>query len=210
MPFRHVAPAPVDRRTRGAGCSRGRVLFCAFADTLEALAARSSALARILDATPRRISTPFTKAKLITSVARPAASGIPENRIVVIQPSADEAVNRARYRHIDVCSIRCLTREAIRSPRLTWRGRHAHGPTIERMGQSILTHLGVSETIAQSDEDYVAIACRLAIDPMWRSALSARILAGIESTGIADFSRYTRSLEEAYTRMIAITQAERR
>ena len=88
------------------------------------------------------------------------------DRLVVIQPSADDAVNRARYRYIDVLldtlpytggdstvaaldmGVPVVTRAGVRQA--------------ERMGLSILSHLGVTDTVAVSDDDYVAIACRLA------------------------------------------------
>ena len=46
------------------------------------------------------------------------------------------------------------------------RGRHC---------AAILRMLGVTETIADSLDDYVAIAVRLARDPAWRAALRARM-----------------------------------
>jgi predicted O-linked N-acetylglucosamine transferase (SPINDLY family) len=48
------------------------------------------------------------------------------------------------------------------------RGRH---------GVAILTMMGVTETIAASIDDYVAIASRLGRDAAWRSAVKARIAA---------------------------------
>jgi predicted O-linked N-acetylglucosamine transferase (SPINDLY family) len=49
------------------------------------------------------------------------------------------------------------------------RGRHS---------AAILTMMGVTDTIAQSVDDYVAIAARLAGDPAQRQAISARIAQG--------------------------------
>jgi protein O-GlcNAc transferase len=42
---------------------------------------------------------------------------------------------------------------------------------------AILRMLGVTDTIAASVDDYVAIAVRLARDPAWRTALRARMAA---------------------------------
>lgn len=53
-------------------------------------------------------------------------------------------------------------------PGTTMRGRHSTG---------VLRRLDVTETIAGSLEDYVAIAARLANDPAWRAALRARLRA---------------------------------
>jgi predicted O-linked N-acetylglucosamine transferase (SPINDLY family) len=49
------------------------------------------------------------------------------------------------------------------------RGRH---------GAAILTRMGVTETIAETLDDYVFIAARLARDTTWRSAVKAKIAAG--------------------------------
>jgi predicted O-linked N-acetylglucosamine transferase (SPINDLY family) len=46
------------------------------------------------------------------------------------------------------------------------RGRHC---------AAILRMLGVTDTIAASPDDYVAIAVRLARDPAWRATLRARM-----------------------------------
>jgi len=49
------------------------------------------------------------------------------------------------------------------------RGRHT---------AAILRHIGVPETIAADENEYVAIAARLGTDPVWRAAISARVAAG--------------------------------
>jgi protein O-GlcNAc transferase len=49
------------------------------------------------------------------------------------------------------------------------RGRHS---------LAILRMMGVTETIAETIDDYVSIAVRLALDVPWRSAVKARIAAG--------------------------------
>ncbi len=55
-------------------------------------------------------------------------------------------------------------------PILTWPGPFMRS----RHCASILRMLGVTETIAASADDYVALAVRLARDPVWRRALGAR------------------------------------
>jgi predicted O-linked N-acetylglucosamine transferase (SPINDLY family) len=123
--------------------------------------------------------------------------------------SADDALNRARYRHVDVVldtlpytggdsTVAALD---MAVPVVTLAGdRQA-----QRMGLSLLTHLGVTDTIAWSDEEYVALAIRLATDAAWRATISARIAERVTSSGIADLDRYTRDLERALER--AITSA---
>jgi predicted O-linked N-acetylglucosamine transferase (SPINDLY family) len=45
----------------------------------------------------------------------------------------------------------------------------------ERVATSVLTHLGVTDTIAHSEDEYVEIAVRLAQDRDWREQVAARI-----------------------------------
>jgi len=210
MPFRRVAPAPADATGRARlGIPADAVVFGAFAATAK-LSPRCLGLwRRILDAAPNAYLalSPFADDKRIRSIARLAAAGIPPGRIVVIQPSADDAVNRARYRYVDVLldtlpytggdsTVAALD---MGVPVVTQAGKRQ----AERMGLSILSHLGVTDTVATGDDEYVAIASRLATDAAWRSALSARILERIPASGIADFERYTRNLEDAFRRALA-------
>ena len=54
------------------------------------------------------------------------------------------------------------------------------------------------DTVATTDDEYVAIACRLANDAAYRASLAARIRERIPASGIADPARYARQLEQAY------------
>jgi protein O-GlcNAc transferase len=72
------------------------------------------------------------------------------------------------------------------------------------MTYSLLAHLGVTDTVARSDDEYVAIACRLAQDAVWRAELAAAIAVKLPQSGLADLDRYTRSLEAAYERAVAL------
>jgi predicted O-linked N-acetylglucosamine transferase (SPINDLY family) len=215
MPFRRVAPAPPDPSGRARlGVAPDAFLFGAFA-SVQKLSPRCLRLwRRILDAVPwaHLALSPFTRIELDRSVARLTAAGVPPARIVVIQPSADDAVNRARYRYVDAMldtlpytggdsTVAALD---MGVPVVTRAGERQ----AERMGLSILSHLGVTDTVADSDDAYVAIACRLATDAAWRAALSARILERIPASGIADFGRYTRSLEDAFDHALALKRTE--
>jgi predicted O-linked N-acetylglucosamine transferase (SPINDLY family) len=75
--------------------------------------------------------------------------------------------------------------------------RHA-----ERVSYSLLAHLGVTDTVARNDDEYVAIACRLAEDAAWRAVIAARIVDRLPDSGLADARRYARSLEAAYERAL--------
>jgi len=72
------------------------------------------------------------------------------------------------------------------------------------MTWSLLAHLGVVDTAARSEDEYVRIACRLSEDAAWRSAISTAITERLPKSGLADFERYTRALESAYERAVAL------
>ena len=85
-------------------------------------------------------------------------------------------------------------------PVITCAGeRHA-----ERMSFSLLSHLGVTETVAHDDAEYVAIACRLADDAAWRLGVAAKIVDRFQHSDIANTRRYAACLEDAYARALAI------
>jgi predicted O-linked N-acetylglucosamine transferase (SPINDLY family) len=69
---------------------------------------------------------------------------------------------------------------------------------------SLLAHLGVTDTVGESDAQYVEIACRLAKDPAWRRSIGQAIAAKLPRSGLADIDRYTRSLEAAYLSAVAL------
>lgn len=208
MPFRRETPAlemPGERER--LGLPPRAIVFGAFAATIK-LSPRLLALwRRIFAAVPNGVLalSPFTRRELLLATAKfETAVGLPRERITVIQPSGDAAANRARYRQVDIVldtlpytggdsTVAALD---MGVPVVTRAGKRQ----AERMGLSILTHLGVTDTVADSDDDYVDIACRLACDATWRQSLSRRIRARVEASGIADMTLYARRLEEALER----------
>ena len=59
-----------------------------------------------------------------------------------------------------------------------------------------MTHLGITDTIAQTEADYVEIAIRLAQDRSQREVLATRIRGALPGNDVA-MTAYTRSLEAA-------------
>ena len=106
---------------------------------------------------------------------------IPDNRFHFLIASPTEAERLARYRVVDYVLDSMPyggvngTLEALYMgvPVVTLTGTH-HS---ERTSTSMLTHLGVTDTIAQTPEEYIAHAKRLATDPAWRDDISTRIRA---------------------------------
>jgi protein O-GlcNAc transferase len=165
---------------------------------------------RILDAVPRAVLafSPTRTAQHALYRRRLESFGIAAERIVFVPWAQDDAIGRSRYRLIDVVLDTLpytggdTTAAALDMgvPVVTRVGTRQ----AERMTYSLLTHLGVTATVAHNDDDYVAIAVRLALDPTWRHAVAAEILAALPGSGLADADRYTRSLESAYGRALAL------
>ncbi len=84
-------------------------------------------------------------------------------------------------------------------PVITLAGRvHA-----ARVGASLLTHLGLTECMAQSAEDYVASALELAHDLPRLSELRRTLRDRMRCSPLLDATGFTRSLEDAFVRMAA-------
>lgn len=210
LPVRRVAPAASPVATRAAlGIGESAVVFGAFASMLK-LSPRCLLLWReILERVPGSLLalSPQKEAEQPLYLRRLSGFGINTERIVFIPSAGDDAADRTRYRLLDVVLDTLpytggdSTAAALDMgvPVVTRAGeRHA-----ERVTLSLLSHLGVTETIARSDEEFVAIACRIANDRAWRRRVSDAILARLPSSRLADPARYARSLEDAYRRAAA-------
>ena len=210
LPVRRVAPAAVPVATReGLRIDDAAIVYGVFVSLLK-LSPRCLELWRqILNRVPQAILafSPLRDVELPLYLRRLAGFGIPAERIVFIPPGHDDAQGRTRYALLDAVLDTLpytggdTTAAALDMgvPVVTRVGeRHA-----ERIGYSLLAHLGVTETVADSDERYVEIACRLASDRAWRESIAAAIKSRLPTSGLADAARYTVSLETAYERAIA-------
>jgi predicted O-linked N-acetylglucosamine transferase (SPINDLY family) len=210
LPFRRVAAAPEAPVTRaGLGLGDDVTVFGVFVSLLK-LSPRCLGLwKRILDAVPDSVLafSPTRPAQNALYQRRLESFGIAAERIVFVPWSLDDAIDRARYRLVDVVLDTLpytggdTTAAAIDMgiPVVTRVGERQ----AERMTYSLLAHLGVTATVSHNDDDYVAIACRLALDRPWRDAVAAEVIAALPGSGLADAERYTRSLENAYERALA-------
>jgi predicted O-linked N-acetylglucosamine transferase (SPINDLY family) len=211
LPVRRVTPADKPIATRDAlGITERTIVFGAFVSMLK-LSPRCLALWRdILERVPDSLLalSPQKEADRPLYLRRLSGFGIPAGRIVFIPVTGDDAANRTRYAIVDIVldtlpytggdttaaaldmGVPVVSRVGI---------RHA-----ERVTFSLLSHLGVTETIARSDEEYVAIACGLAGDTAWRTRVASEIARKLPASGLADAGRYARSLEQAY--MHALSQ----
>jgi protein O-GlcNAc transferase len=214
MPARHVSgvvPSSPGAMTRaGLGIEESAIVFGAFVSLLK-LSPRCLSLWRdILERVPRSLLalSPGDVSEQTLYRRRVAGFGIDPARVVFIPRGADEAGDRARYPLIDIVLDTMpytggdTTAAALEMgiPVVTRVGeRHA-----ERISLSLLSHLGVTDTVTHSDAAYVAMACRLAGDAAWRSDIAARIIERFPRSGLTDSRRYAACLEDAYARALII------
>ena len=82
-------------------------------------------------------------------------------------------------------------------PFVTLAGRHF----TSRMGVTILTNAGLPELIAQSEEEYLAIAAALAQDAPRLQQVRAGLRQRVQHSPLMDAPRFTAHLEHAYRNM---------
>jgi len=204
VPFRHVGPAPDHGYSREALGLDGKIVFGAFVDIMKLSPRCLSAWRAILDKVENGVLafSPLNTGEYPGFLRQVKAAGIPEEKIVFIPPPKDESLGRARYHLADIaldtfpCGGGDTTLAALDMgvPVVTLAGkRHS-----ERISYSILKNLGVEATIASSEQDFVAIAHRLATDLAFRENVKNEIQAGLKNSPLADMDAYVRHLEGAY------------
>ncbi|MCC6194322.1 MAG: tetratricopeptide repeat protein [Burkholderiales bacterium] len=210
FPFRRVEPAASHPFHRSAlGISSDAVVIGAFVSPLK-LSRRCLRLWReVLARVPRALLafSPANPAMRASYVRLAAAAGIAGERLLFLPQGRDDAQNQARYYLIDFVldtmpfggvngTIEAL---AMNVPVVTLLGKR-HG---ERTTYSILANAGVTQTIAQTGPEYVAVAVRLADDAEFRHTVRSAIAAGIAHSPLTDMPAYTRHLEAAYLAAMA-------
>jgi predicted O-linked N-acetylglucosamine transferase (SPINDLY family) len=69
-----------------------------------------------------------------------------------------------------------------------------------RMGVSLLANAGLTELVADSPDQYVALACKLAADSARLAAIRAYLREKMTAS-LTDATQFTRNLESAYREM---------
>ncbi len=215
LPLRRVAPAPDAGLTRaGIGVPTDAVVFGAFVGVRKISLRCAGAWRRILDGVPGAVLafSPLNDEERRAIERRLTGLGMAAARLAFVPyRRGDDAYNRARYAMVDVALDTMpytggdTTAAALDAgvPVVTRVGaRHA-----ERMGYSILMHLGLTQGIAHTDDGYVELAVRLATDRAFRDALRTDIARAMSDPAATDPVRYARALEAAYDRALAGTAA---
>jgi predicted O-linked N-acetylglucosamine transferase (SPINDLY family) len=134
-----------------------------------------------------------------------AARGIAPER-VIFAPRVSGADHMARLAHADLVLDTLPYNAHTTASDALWMGVPlvtCPGPTFAaRVAASLLTTLGVTETIATSLDEYEAIALRLATAPAELADLKSRILQARGRAPLFDSERFAANLESLLERMV--------
>ena len=208
----YTPPADAPDIAAPADLGLGHVTFACF-NKIEKITTEMVALwARLLGALPR--SRMILQARgFAAESARTrileffAARGIAADRVDLLRPDPSYSAHLARYHDIDIAldvfpyNGRATTCEALWMgvPVVTLAGR-TH---VSRMAASILHSAGLSDCIAQTADQYVEIALRLAQDVDGRHRLRREMRERMRASPLLDASRFARALEDAYREMLS-------
>ncbi len=136
-----------------------------------------------------------------------AAHGVAPERIELVPWIEEYGQHMALYARVDVAldpfpyNGTTTTCEALWMgvPVITLRGnRHA-----ARVGASVIHHAGLTEWIAQSESEYIALATASAADRLALAASRPAIAERVRGSLLTDQARFTTELEDAYRNMWA-------
>jgi predicted O-linked N-acetylglucosamine transferase (SPINDLY family) len=204
-PYRHIAPAAIHAYGRDRlGIAIDATVIAAFVNPMK-LSRRCLALWRdVLAQIPRAVLalSPLSPGAGEAQHRLLAAAGIAPDRTVVLPASRDEAENQARYHMVDFVldplpyggANGTLEALDMAVPVVTLCGSR-HG---ERSSFSILANLGLYDTVAHDDREYVTIATRLANDRGFAARVKAAIRTGLAASPLTDMDAHARNLERAY------------
>lgn len=182
-------------------------VFCSFTNNYKILPGIFDVWMRLLVATPGSV--------LWLSVERDAAGanlqreagarGVAPERLVFAPKVPRQADHLARYRVADLFLDTLPYNAHATASDALWAGLPVltcAGETFAaRVAGSLLCAVGLPELITTTLPDYEALALRLARDPDRLAALREKLEANRLTTPLFDSTRYTRHLEQAYSRM---------
>ncbi|MEO6421645.1 MAG: tetratricopeptide repeat protein, partial [Candidatus Nitrotoga sp.] len=171
FPFRHVEPASENHISRAElGIAENAVVLGVFANLMKFSPRSLQTWAAIMSRVEHAVLafSPLKENEKASYLRQIAAAGIDPERVKFIPAAKEEQFNRARYALLDMAldtfpysgGDTTLVALDMGVPVVTLCGqRHS-----ERTSYSILMNLGVPETIAHSEAEYIDLACRLAND----------------------------------------------
>lgn len=130
--------------------------------------------------------------------------GVPLERLILLGGTSHQE-HLAAYNSIDIALDPFPLGGGISTTEALWMGVPVvacRGRTVAgRMSASVLTALGLSDWIAEDEEQYVGLAIRRAGDPAGLIRLSAELRQRMAGAPVGNASLYTRAVETAYREM---------
>jgi predicted O-linked N-acetylglucosamine transferase (SPINDLY family) len=197
-------PAPPEVNELPA-ISSGRVTFAVFNRLIKATPPMAGLWSRILQRVPNSrllvLDSPGSdEAFLRAALARLGLSGD-----IDIRPRAARAEYLARYHEVDIALDTHPYAGVTTTCDATWMGvptvTLAGDTHVSRSGVSLLSAVGLPELIAQTPEEYIEIAVRLASDLPRLAALRAELRERMRQSPLCDGQRLARDIEAAYREM---------
>jgi predicted O-linked N-acetylglucosamine transferase (SPINDLY family) len=195
-------PSPVHRN--------GHITFASFNNVAKISPVTIRLWSRILASVPdsrlliksRGFQDPGLRSLLLS---RFSEQGIDPRRIAVMEPIVHLQAHLQAYRGVDIGLDSFPYHGTTTTMEALWMGvpvvtlagdRHA-----SRVGVSILSTLGLTDLVAQTEDEYVAIAARLAVDIPALDALRQSLHSRLIQSPLTDGARFTAQLEQAYRQM---------
>jgi predicted O-linked N-acetylglucosamine transferase (SPINDLY family) len=133
-----------------------------------------------------------------------ARHGIAADRIDFLGSTTREG-HLIAYSNVDICLDPFPQNGGVS----TWEPLHMGVPVVaklgntvpSRLGGAILSSVGLTEWVAASADEYVAIALRYASRPDDLNKLRHELPARISTSAAGNAARYTKAVEDAYTTM---------
>jgi protein O-GlcNAc transferase len=206
VPNPHEPIAPTHSRAELG--LEGKFVFATFVNLIKLSPSCLQTWKQILDAVPNSVlAFSLIREGDQASVERIMnAVGIAIDRVVFIPATKDAAELRARYKLVDAAldtfpyagGDTTLAALDMNIPVVTLCGdRHA-----QRTGYSILSNLGVTETIAHDASEFAALAIKLATDKAWHKKIVAKISVAKSASILCDITHHVAALESAYKKAI--------
>lgn len=196
------APAPAPSRD-AAGLPRDGVVYCGFSQPVKLSAAVFDVWMSILDRVPAGVLWLLDAGPSVASNLRAEARarGIDPDRLVTA-PRLDHEAHLARLQLADVlldtwpCGAHTTASDALRAgvPLVTSPGRSF----ASRVGASVLHAAGLPELIADTLDDYGALAVALGLDAARLAATKQRLATLRPTCPLFDTDLFRRHLEAAY------------
>lgn len=192
--------------------AQGGITFGSFNNLAKLSAATRALWARVLLAVPAsRLllkAGPLSDAALRQRLSDAFAElGVGAERLILAPADASHFAHLDRYNQVDIGLDPFPYNGVTTSFEAMWMGvpvvSLAGDGSISRMGASMLANLGMTQLLAHTPEDYVAIAARLAGDLGGLAALRAGLRERMANSPLTDAKRFTRNLEQAYREMWA-------